>query len=104
MKRLAIVGLCLSLGACGTFQLAGSDSRVPAGKTKSEVQLDILACKDQASVESQTAGDQARGFVLGATLSLIGVAIDYEQQKADQRRIFKDCMEAKGYTITPAKD
>jgi hypothetical protein len=66
--------------------------------------LDVLVCKDRAKTESQTAADQARGFVLGLGLSFVGVAIDYDQQKRDQRRIFRECMEARGYTIIPATD
>ena len=99
----AAVMVPLLCGACGTFQLSAGGS-VPPGKTKDQVQLDVLTCKDRAKTESQTAADQARGFMLGLTLSFIGVAIDYEQQKNDQRRIYKDCMEARGYTIIPATD
>jgi len=95
--------LCLALGGCGTFKLAAGGTP-PPGKTKDQQTLDVLVCKDRAKTESQTAADQARGFVLGLGLSVIGVAIDYQQQKSDQRRIYKDCMEARGYTIIPATD
>ena len=103
LARSGAVALGLLLSACGTFHLA-SGGTIPPGKTKDEVRLDVLTCKDRARVESQTAGDQARGFMLGLTLSLVGVAIDYDQQKQDQRRIFRDCMEAEGYHLLPATD
>lgn len=101
--RLALLGAvaCLLMG-CGTFQLAGAGGAVPDGKTQDQVTLDVLVCKDRARVESQTAADQARGFILGLGLSFVGLAIDLAAQKNDQRRIYKDCMEAKGYTIVPA--
>ena len=94
---------CLALSGCGTFKLA-SGGTIPAGKTKDQVRPDVLTCKDRAKTESQTAQDQARGFMLGLTLSFVGVAIDYEQQKKDQRRIYKECMDDLGYNLTPATD
>ena len=72
--------ICLALSGCGTFKLAAGGTP-PPGKTKDQQTLDVLVCKDRAKTESQTAADQARGFVLGLGLSVIGVAIDYQQQK-----------------------
>jgi len=83
MSRVAITALamCMSFvcAACGEFHLANGGT-VPPGKTQDQVTLDTLVCKDRARVESQTAVDQARGFMLGLTLSLVGMAIDYNQQ------------------------
>lgn len=94
---------CLLLAGCGTFHLA-SGGTIPADKTRDQVTLDVLTCKDQAKTDSQTDAAQARGFMLGFTLSVVGVAIDYQHQKADQRAIYRSCMEARGYTITAATD
>lgn len=103
MRVLAVMLLCLLCVGCGEFKLAAGVSP-PSGKTTDQETLDTLVCKDRARTESQTAADQVRGFMLGLTLSFVGAGIDYEQQKNDQRRIFKSCMEAKGYTLQPATD
>lgn len=103
LARLLIIPLCVLCAACGSFPLA-TGGTIPPGRTRDQVTLDKLVCKDRAATESHTSGDQARGFMLGLTLSFVGVAIDYEQQKQDQRRIYKSCMEARGYTITLAAD
>jgi hypothetical protein len=103
MRRAGVVVVALLLAGCGEFHLAKGGT-IPAGKTQEQVRLDVLECKDRARVESQSAADQARGFLLGAGLSFVGVAIDYQQQKDDQRRIYKDCMEARGYTVIVATD
>jgi hypothetical protein len=100
---LLAAAICITCVSCGTFNL-DAGSKAPPGKTQDQITLDTMVCKDKARVESQTAADQARGFVLGATLSFVGAAIDYDQQKKDQRRIFKECMEAKGYTVLPPSD
>lgn len=102
-QRIGAVALCLLCADCGSFNLAAGGTP-PPGKTQDQMTLDVLVCKDRAKTESQTAADQARGFVLGLGLSFVGVAIDYDQQKRDQRRIFRECMEARGYTIIPATD
>jgi hypothetical protein len=102
--RWLVVVPVLALVGCAPFKLAGSGGTIPAGKTKDQVQLDVLTCKDEAHTESQTPDKQARGFLLGLALSFVGVAIDYEQQKADARRAYSECMMARGYTLTPATD
>lgn len=101
--KLAIIAACLALAGCGQYELA-SGGTIPAGKSRDQVKLDVLTCKEEARVETQTAGDQARGFALGATLSLVGVAIEYDIQKRDRRRVFKSCMEREGYSIQPGTD
>ena len=96
---------CLLCAGCGEFRLASQITPSPTLlKTPDQITLDTLVCKDKAKTESQTAADQARGFMLGFTLSVFGAAIDYEQQKKDQRRIFKECMEARGYSVAPPPD
>ena len=102
-KRILGVGICLGCAGCGTFQLASSVTPNTA-KTTDQIQLDTLVCKDRAKTEANTAEKQARAFVLGATLSVIGSGIAYDTEKADQRHAFRDCMEAKGYTVVPATD
>lgn len=92
------------LAGCGTFKLADDGGYVPPGYTQDHVQLDVLTCKDRARVESQTAADQARGIALSIGLSFLGSYIDYRQQVADQRRIYRECMWAKGYEINPPTD
>jgi hypothetical protein len=99
MKHLATIALCLACAGCGTFQL-DAGAVLPPGKTMDQAAIDQLICKDKAATDSQTAADQARGFLLG--LTIIGVAVDLEQQKKDQRRIFAECMTARGYKVIKA--
>lgn len=103
IRVVATIAICAACAGCGNFRLAAG-GQPPLGKTRDQQTLDVLVCKDRARVESQTAADQARGFLLGFTLSFVGVVLDYEAQKQDQRRIFKDCLESKGYAIVPATD
>jgi hypothetical protein len=103
LKRVLGVSVCIGCAGCGTFQLANSVTPNSA-KTTDQVQLDTLVCKDRAKTEAETAEKQARAFVLGATLSVIGSGIAYDTEKADQRRVFRDCMEAKGYMVVAATD
>jgi hypothetical protein len=91
----------LMLAGCGTFQLA-SDVRPTVAKTQEQQQLDMLACKDQAKLEANTAGRQAGAFALGFTI--VGAPIAFEMEKAKQREVFASCMTARGYAVSPPRD
>lgn len=104
MNHFTLVSIaCLSLAGCGTFKLA-SGGTPPVGKTVDQQTMDVLVCKDEARTRSQAADKQARGFALGFFLPVVGIAVDYQAQKADQRASFKSCMERRGYSITTATD
>lgn len=95
---LLLITFCLV--GCGTFQLAGGIG-APIGKTADQQQNDILFCKDQARMESESAGQQTKDFLLGMTI--IGAPIAIEQNKSLQREVFAKCMTAKGYSIAPVQ-
>lgn len=98
---LAPIAISLLLAGCGTFQLA-SGVFPPSGKTQEQQQLDNLMCKDQAKNEANTAARQAGAFALGFTI--VGAPLAYELEKSKQREVYKDCLEARGYRVTPAND
>ena len=100
MKRLVVVA-ALVCAACGTFQLA-SNVHAPPGRTKDQMQLDILTCKDQARLETDKAENQVKDFLLG--LTIIGAPIAYEKDKATQRDVFAKCMADRGYRVDPPSD
>lgn len=98
--RLTLLLIAPTIAGCGNFQLA-SDIRQP-GKSAEQMNLDILLCKDQSNLATNTVGWQVGQFVAGATLVGIPVALDMEKQK--KREVFAQCMTAKGYALTPATD
>ena len=97
LASVRIVGIT----GCGTFQL--SSGVIPlTRKTQEQLQLDDLQCKDQAKLAANTTGRQTGAFLLGMTI--VGVPVAFEMEKAKQREVYKSCMEAKGYSILPPND
>jgi hypothetical protein len=90
--------LTFGVAACGTFNLG--NVRPQTGKTAEQQQLDTLTCKDQANLAANSAGRQTGDFLLG--LTIVGVPVAYEMDKAKQRQVFADCMQARGYVVTAA--
>jgi hypothetical protein len=82
--------------ACGTYNLG--NVRPQANKTADQQQLDMLTCKDQASLAVNSAGHQTAGFFLG--LTVVGAPVAYANDKARARAVFADCMQARGYVVT----
>lgn len=100
-RKLLITAACVLLASCGTFQLtSGVIANSP--KTDEQIQLDMLTCKDHARLEASTADRQVGAFLLGFTL--VGAPMAFEIEKATQRRVFKSCMEARGYQVMPPVD
>jgi hypothetical protein len=64
--KLAMIVAALACTACGTYQLGYVKGQ--NGQTQSQVQLDMLTCKDQARLEANSAGRQAGSFFLGMTI------------------------------------
>jgi hypothetical protein len=100
-RLISLGAIPFVLTACGTFQLADG-IYPPPGKTSEQQQTDILACKDQARLEANTADRQAGAFLLGMTI--IGAPVAFELEKAKQREVFSQCMTARGYRIVPSTD
>jgi hypothetical protein len=90
--------LMCSIAACGTFNLG--NVRPQSGRTAEQQQLDTFTCKDQASLAVNSAGRPTGDFLLGMTI--VGVPVAYEMDKAKQRQVFADCMQARGYMVTLA--
>jgi len=99
--RTSTLLAALLCAGCGTFQLASSVTP-PEGKSKEQQQLDNLTCKDRAKLEANTTGRQTGAFVLGMTI--VGAPVAFEMEKAKQREVFADCMQAMGYRVVPATD
>jgi hypothetical protein len=84
------------VAACGTFNLGNVHPQ--PNKTADQQQLDTLSCKDQATLAVSSAGRQTGDFLLG--LTIVGTPVAYEMDKAKQRQVFADCMQARGYSVT----
>ncbi len=97
-RTIWLVLLACGVTACGTFNLG--IVRPQAGKTSEQQQLDTLTCKDQANLAANTTGRQTGDFLLGMTI--IGAPVAFEREKAKERAVFADCMQARGYVVTPA--
>lgn len=100
MKTIILVVSIATLAGCGSFQLGNVHPQ--SGKTAEQQQLDMLGCKDRAHIEANTAGRQVGSFIAGMTI--IGAPIAFEAEKSKQREVFAECMQARGYTVTPAND
>jgi hypothetical protein len=96
---VAVLAL-LALAGCGTFSLGRVQPQ--AGTSAQQQQLDTLTCKDEARLAVENAGQQTKDFLLG--LTIIGAPLAYETDKAKQRKVFADCMQAKGYVVIPPDD
>jgi hypothetical protein len=97
MRRTTLLALLtFGVAACGTFNLGSVRPQV--GKTSEQQQLDTLTCKDQANLAANSAGRQTGDFLLG--LTIVGAPVAYEMDKAKQRQVFADCMQARGYVVT----
>lgn len=97
---IKIIPTCLLLVGCGSFQLASNISDY-SGRTRDQVRLDILDCKDEAKTFANSGEKQVRAFMLG--LTIIGTPVAYAADRADQRSAFRDCMESRGYRVAEAK-
>jgi hypothetical protein len=97
-RVLLLLPPIMLIASCGTFTLG--NVRPQAGKTAEQQQLDTLTCKDQANLAVNSAGRQTGDFLLGMTI--VGAPVAYEMDKAKQRQVFADCMQARGYVVTPA--
>jgi hypothetical protein len=96
--RLPLLLLPALIAGCGTFNLGNVHPQV--NKTPEQQQLDTLTCKDQANLAVNSTGRQAGDFLLGFTI--VGAPVAYEMDKAKERQVFADCMQARGYVVTPA--
>lgn len=98
LRHVLLSVACVALAGCGTFSLA-SEIVPPKGKTADQQQLDVLACKDQATLAANAGDKQAAEFLLGFTI--IGYPAGVQMDRDTQRETFKQCMEARGYTVLP---
>lgn len=97
---LITISSVMLLSGCGTFPLASGT--IPLSpKTKDEIQLDTLMCKDKAKLEANTADRQAGAFALG--LTIVGAPLAYQLERDKQREVFKTCMETKNYKVIPVE-
>lgn len=99
MYKIAMFGVVVVLAGCATTFDLGKVHAQP-GRNADQQQVDILTCKDQASLAAQGAGQQAKEFLLGFTIVGYPAAIKSDRDK--QRFVFTKCMESRGYAVSPA--
>jgi hypothetical protein len=81
ISLLALLSLCLLTVACGTYNLGNVRSQ--PNRTADQQQLDMLTCKDQATLAVNSAGHQTADFFLG--LTVVGAPVAYANDKARER-------------------
>jgi hypothetical protein len=87
--------LPLFLVACGgKFPLYGA-VEAPHGISANQQKNDIAYCKDQAVDQASKNGEQAEALLFGSAAR--------NKDETLQRKIFSECMTAKGYTIIPVQ-
>ncbi|MEX3922685.1 hypothetical protein AB4Y36_01480 [Paraburkholderia sp. BR10936] len=90
---VAPVAAALLCTACGSFQLGYV--KPSQGQSRELMNSDMLFCKDQAKTESESGGNQATEFLLGATL--VGYPAARQHNIDNQRAAYRVCMEQRGY-------
>jgi len=98
MIKIATIASVVLLAGCATNFDLGKVHAQP-GRNADQQQLDILTCKDQATLAAQGNGQQAKEFLLGLTVVGYPAAIKSDRDK--QRFVFGKCMESRGYSVTP---
>lgn len=96
---LVILSVVTTVSGCGTFPLGMTYA--PADTTRQQHQLDVLTCQDQAKVAVNTAARQTGNHLLSMTI--VGIPLAFELEKAKQREVFAQCMTARGYTVVPVE-
>lgn len=87
--------LPLFLVACGgNFPLFGA-VEAPSGTSANQQNNDIAICKDQAVDQASNNGERAEAFLLGSGAR--------KKDETLQRKVFAECMTAKGYTVVPVQ-
>lgn len=97
MKIFLLIAIAALLTGCGTFPLGMVYSL--KGQTDQQRETDMLVCKDRAKNEANTTARVAGSFVAG--LTIIGAPIAIEEEKRKTREVFAQCMENRGYKVTP---
>ena len=69
------------------------------GQSVAQRDSDMAICKVKAYEAANTKERQAGAFVAGMTI--VGAPLAIEDEKKLQRKIFKECMEEKGYAVEP---
>jgi hypothetical protein len=97
VKTLYTLALALPLAGCGSFPLGTSDPQ--QSQTRAQIDSDILFCKDKAKTEANTDARQVGSFIAGMTI--IGIPLAVESERAKQREIYAACMGERGYRVVP---
>ena len=97
--RLNTIALCAALAGCGTYPLGIVHST--SGQADSQRAVDILLCKDEARLGTNTDARVAGSFLAG--LTIIGAPIAIAADRARERELFAQCLAAKGYTVEPPR-
>ena len=100
LRNLSLAAACLGLGvlasACGTFILGNATPL--RGQSAQAHKLDELRCKDEAALAWGQAGRQAGQVMLDLVWPL-GQLPRYEWEKSVKREAWRECMEARGYSV-----
>jgi hypothetical protein len=97
IQTIALIALSLLQFGCGTFDLG---TVIPVGgQSVAQRDSDMAVCKVKAYEAANSNERQAGAFIAGMTI--VGAPLAIEDDKRYQRKIFKECMEDKGYAVEP---
>lgn len=88
--------LCCLLSGCA-FSLGNVQPQ--PNKTQAEEDLAELTCKDRAKTSASDGTHVTEEAALGATIVGLPAAIAIDHSA--QRKVFAECMAARGFTVTP---
>lgn len=97
MNKNIMFASVMLISGCATFNLGTVHPQV--GRTADQQQLDTLTCKDEARLAAEGGGQQTKEFLLG--LTVVGYPAAVASDKAKQRTVFTQCMQGKGYSVSP---
>lgn len=100
IQIFVLIPLAMLLFGCVTFDL-GTVLPV-SGQSVAQRDSDMAVCKVKAYEAANTKERQAGAFIAGMTI--VGAPLAIEDEKKLQRKIFKECLEERGYAVEPPAD
>lgn len=100
VRLLLVTTVALLCTACGSFPLGTSYPL--RGQSQTQVDTDILFCKDRAKNEANTDARVAGSFIAG--LTIVGAPIAIAEERRKTREVYAECMAERGYRVVPPDD
>lgn len=101
MSRLAFFSLCAVMSMAYT-QVLGETVVPLNGQSSQQIQLDINDCNNVTTSQGTSSPPPSEGVAMDAT-QVRGRQHDefYEQVEVDVKQHYHDCLQGRGYQVTP---